>query len=182
MDPLPRFELFPSAFDAGVFEITDTSCDVCKRRRGMLYTGPQYSARKESDGMRCCPWCIADGSASRLGLTFNTPYIDESSPNTSQLSREDRDLFESRTPGFISWQGNLWLSCCGRACVYLGEADSADILGRWASVVPTLFESMDHDLDEQREIVADIRRGGPICAYVFQCRNCARLKGYWDCD
>ena len=107
-------------------------------------------------------------------------YSDD--PSAEQLPPDDAAIVANRTPGFTTWQGNHWMSCCGRACIYLGEADGGDLAGRWADVVPGMFA--DDDLDEEyvRQTVADIQRGGSPAAYVFQCRTCGKLQGYWDCD
>jgi len=98
------------------------------------------------------------------------------------MNPEDKALVETRTPGFVTWQGNRWLMCCGRACIYLGEADIGDLQGRWAAVVPSLFEDGDVPQEEQDEFVRSLEGELGPGAYVFECQICHALKGYWDCD
>jgi hypothetical protein len=113
------------------------------------------------------------------GISFNDSTIYPVSESTLQLSAEDQDLVEHRTPGFTTWQGNHWLMYCGRACVYLGEADAADLRGGWAGAIPSMFAGEER---LQKEIFENIRRGGSPCAYVFQRQGCQTLVGNWDCD
>lgn len=89
-----------------------------------------------------------------------------------------RHLVEQRTPGFHSWQDNHWLMYCDRPCIYLGEADAADLRGRWSAAVSDIFASAAPA--ERNGCAALITRGKSPCAYVFQCRICARLRGFWD--
>lgn len=75
--------------------------------------------------------------------------------------------------------------CCGRACVYLGDAKAEDIAegGRWASVVPEVKadDGGERSEEEWRDIFSRVS-SGEVCVYVFECNaGCGRLKGYWDC-
>ena len=182
MEPLPVFPIFPDPVREGVIEQSTAVCDVCGLARGLMYKGPQYSPSTATDDLQICPWCIGDGSAAACGVTFNDSTIYPAFHSTPQMNAEDRDLVEHRTPGFTTWQGNHWLICCGRACVYLGEADAADLRGRWAGAVPSMFDGLDLPQQQADYIVKKIRRGADPCAYVFQCHVCGGLRAYWDCD
>lgn len=177
---LPVFELFADPVGEEVFAERDEACGICRQARGWLYVEPHFGDAVH-DGLSICPWCIHDGSAGKLGITFNDSTIYPHLSSTKQMTAEDKALVEERTPGFQTWQGNHWLMCCGRACVYLGEADSSDLLGRWSTAVASLFE---HEPDwseaEKADLVAHVRKGAGPCAYVFQCRICRELKGFWD--
>jgi uncharacterized protein CbrC (UPF0167 family) len=98
------------------------------------------------------------------------------------MTAEDRLIVEQCTPGFVTWQGYEWLACCGRACVYVGEAESDDLRGRWAGAVPSMFEGQDLRPDRIEEIIDAVTIEGSVCAYVFQCRICRGFRGFWDCD
>ncbi len=74
------------------------------------------------------------------------------------MSASDGELVEDRTPGFVTWQGNHWLMCYGRACIYLGEADAIDLVG-WRSAVPSMFAGHNRDPDEIERTVEAIHRG-----------------------
>jgi uncharacterized protein CbrC (UPF0167 family) len=114
-------------------------------------------------------------------VTFNWIGDLASMAATAEAAR-DRELVEQCTPGFTTWQDYEWLVCCGRACRYVGEAESEDLRGRWQSAVPTLFEGQNLKPERAEEIVDAITKGESPCAYIFQCQVCARLLGFWDCD
>lgn len=177
---LPRFPLFPDPVKEDSFKRSKEPCDICSQARGWLYDGPTYG--EHSGEPAICPWCIADGRAAEKGCTFNDPTIYPAFETTPQLTPADADLVEKRTPGYTTWQGNRWLMCCGRACVYLGEVEDADELrGRFAQAIPSLFADDDLDPEEREEIIDNIVRGDGPCAYIFRCQVCSALKGYWDC-
>lgn len=180
---LPSFPLFPDPVAAGSIEPSPDTCDICGEARGFIYTGPTYGEDLGEDEPAICPWCIADGAAANKGLRFNDSTI-YGLKATTTFSKADAELIEQRTPGFTTWQGNHWLMCCGRPCIYRGEADAEDLLegGRWSSAVPSMFEDEDRDDDEIEEILEDIEQGGSPAAYIFQCQSCRAFKGYWDCD
>jgi uncharacterized protein len=181
MELHPEFPLFPDPVRERVIERSERKCSICEHQRGSIYTGPQYGQSPATDDLTVCPWCIADGSAGGRGLHFNDPTIYPAFDSTPQLTADDRTLVARKTPGFVTWQGNHWLMCCGRACLYLGEADPADLRGRWSSAIPSMFAGEDRDAAEIEEIVSEVTRGGVLCAYVFQCQVCRGLRAYWDC-
>jgi len=182
MDPLPIFPLFPDPVSEDVIEQSTAACGVCGRRRGFLYTGPHYGGSAATDDLRICPWCISGGTAAGEGITFNDatiyPYFD----STPQMNAGDQALVEQRTPGFVTWQGNHWLMCCGRACVYLGEAKPADLKGRWEVVVRSMFEAEGRSKQEIDEFIESMSQAEITSVYVFECQVCRSPQAYWDCD
>jgi uncharacterized protein len=179
MSRLPVFPLFLDPVRENVIEPSGAACGICGQSRGYVYTGPHYG---ELSDVTICPWCIADGSACSRGISFNNATILPLLDSTPQMNSEDQRLVEGCTPGFTTWQGNRWLMCCGRACLYLGEAESADLRGRWAEAVPSMFQDDGYPPDEIEYVLNHVNKGGgPSCAYVFQCQVCKALRGYWDC-
>lgn len=180
-EPLPVFAYFEDPVGAGVFEKSKDVCACCGRSRGWIYDGPVYCA---GDEPALCPWCIADGSAAeKFACTFNDTGVlhhragDDRDPPPLEL-----DEVATRTPGFTTWQGNSWFACCGHAAAYLGDADEDDLRGRWAEVVPMLIADSGGAFDEAEELVNGLERGGSPGVYVFRCRRCGRLGGYFDMD
>lgn len=175
---LPHFPLFPHPENEGTFEETDLACEICGKHSGVRYAAALYSSSESLDSEETviCPWCISNGSAGAKGLTFNDVST------TSQMTVEDKEIVEQRTPGFVTWQGNHWLACCGRACVFLGEADAADLQGRWAAVVPNMFDGNTLSQEEADEFIRSLAHVAGPGVYVFECQVCHALKGYWDCD
>lgn len=179
--PLPHFPLFPDPVKEKSFTRSHEPCSICSQATGWLYDGPIYGDRR--DEPLVCPWCIANGRAAESGCSFNDATIYPYSDTTPQMSPADAELVEKRTPGYTTWQGNRWLMCCGRACIYLGEAENTDELrGRFAQAIPSLFAEDDLDSTEQEEVINQVVRGaGPCCAYIFSGQVCEALTAYWDC-
>lgn len=181
MSVLPDFPLFPDPLREDVFEKSKKTCTFCKQARGWIYTSTIYGEGDVGEAT-CCPWCIADGTAAKQGAFFHDGSIFPVLPGTPQLTAADRELVERRTPGFTTWQDHGWQICCGRACIYLGEADEGDLQGRWAGAVETIFKDDDFPEEEVEEMIEGIVKGGSPAAYVFKCQTCGKLHGFWDCD
>jgi uncharacterized protein CbrC (UPF0167 family) len=178
---LPKFRLFMDPVREKAIVESAQACCLCGKTRGWLYDGPTYGSSLP-DGSRVCPWCISDGTAAQQGLAFNDATMQPLLDQTPQLADEERRLVEDRTPGFTTWQGNHWMMCCGIACVYLGEARNGDLTDRWRGAVDAIFRDQSAwGANEVADLVRQVG-GGHICAYVFQCRACERLTGFWDCD
>lgn len=165
----PAFRLYPSAYTEGEFQPTTDGCTGCHRQRGWLYTG-DVDAGGDTDGLRFCPWCVADGTAAALGVTFNhasTPASDE-------------DELCGRTPGFTPWQSLDWAVHHDRACVYLGAVGYPEL----ASLGPAAVEAMRREIESWGWSDTDVsglverldKEGGPT-GYVWRCTEC----GYLTC-
>ncbi len=175
MEPLPTFRLFPDPLREGVFERTEKACELCNRARGYLYTGPRQPFESE---LRFCPWCLADGSASKSGIHLHYFFLF----NKCRVDEIELEELLTRTPGFWTIQENSWQACCNRPCIYLGAADASDLRGRWAEAVPSMFADTGLSKERQEEIVDRVERNGSPEAYVFQCQDCKKLKATWDFD
>lgn len=94
-----------------------------------------------------------------------------------------------RTPQFLTWQQELWLSCCKDFMAYIGTWGPGEFAkrapdgdGRKLFFAMTRDESLrplwDHACPEGEAAPSN------WCAtyYAFQCRHCSALAGYWDCD
>jgi len=175
----PEFRLFADPIGEGSFVQSDVACDLCGQMRGWKYA---IEVDYDNPSLTVCPWCIKDGTAGARGYLFNDSEIYPAFQGVSQLTPDEAEEVERRTPGFVTWQGNRWQMCCGRACRYLGEADAEDLQGRWADAVGSLFE---HDADwseiAKSDLISNIRKANGPCAYIFQCVVCSKHRGYWDC-
>lgn len=185
MEELPRFELFEDPVGEKSIEESRKKCAACGRRRGWVYALRTYGPG--DNGRPLCPWCIADGSAAaKLGCSFNEGTIFPCLPGTPQLSEADRELVENRTPGFVTWQDHGWQMCCGRACVYVGEAKPGDLLegGKWATAAASITEGLEAlgwSKEQERELLENVGHGDPG-GFVFRCRVCGGFRGFWDCS
>lgn len=153
---LPRFELFENPVRERSVRKSRKACGVCGRARGWVLAGSAI-----------CPWCVADGTAAtRLEITFN------SVPDLPPLQSDDVELVEKRTPVAPGWP--TWKTCCGKACVYLGQAGPNDLLegGKWHAAAASLASC-----DYVRHAINRGAWSGRVC--VFRCRVCSGFQADW---
>lgn len=84
-----------------------------------------------------------------------------------------------RTPTYNTWQGETWLFCCKSPMTFKGEwtQDQFRQHDSYGDGEELLISAVS-DLPEQGwEAV-----GHGICVYMFECQQCRRFRGHWDCD
>ncbi|NLS91903.1 MAG: CbrC family protein [Planctomycetaceae bacterium] len=84
-----------------------------------------------------------------------------------------------RTPKYRTWQGERWLFCCRYPMTYLGEwhhdqfnQRASD--GNGESLYYAALEDVPDDTWDSL--------GHAVNAYVFECKQCGRLRAHWDFD
>lgn len=80
-----------------------------------------------------------------------------------------------RTPGYLSWQGDLWLTHCGEACVFKGYVGYAELLPMWEEIQPDLAAGSWNEQDVQM-----LRKNGDLTGYLFQCPRCGQHRLHID--
>jgi uncharacterized protein CbrC (UPF0167 family) len=92
-----------------------------------------------------------------------------------------------RTPQFVTWQQELWLTHCNDFMVYQGtwepqdfyrnaqDGDGKALFLKMTDHYPNLWD--DALIEGETELT-----GWHATYYVFKCRQCNTLKGNWDCD
>lgn len=174
-DALPRFRYHPDPLTTGSVEESDTSCACCKRVRGYVYVGPVYSETDLDDVI--CPWCIADGSAaSNLGASF----ADCSHLSKVGIARKIVEEINLRTPGYISWQQEHWLSHCNDACEFHGDATSADVRAASEDTRRAWMDEYNQDEKGWLWVTEGYEPGGDSALYKFACRHCHTGLLGWD--
>lgn len=163
---LPTFKYHPDPVSTGSVARSDATCRCCGKNRGYIYTSTTYSAVDLANEI--CPWCIADGSAAKkFEATFNDDYP------LLQAGIEDSIILEvtTRTPGFDSWQQGAWLTHCGDACAFLGDASREDLDILLSENLPVAGSE---DLEEGmlESIIKNYRPKGSPSFYKFQCLHC----------
>ena len=177
---LPSFKYYPDPLADGTVKADpDKSCLGCSRIRGWIYTGPVYVEKNFILEESLCPWCIADGTAAkRFGASFNDAGM------MDDASQAIMDEIEQRTPGFNSWQGNQWLTCCNDAAAFLGAAGSAELQRDFSKAIPAVKKYLreDYELsgDDLQEFVESLSKDDQPTAYVFQCLHCQGYLAYVD--
>jgi uncharacterized protein CbrC (UPF0167 family) len=113
---LPVFPYHPDPIATGAVRPSDKLCRTCEKRRGFIYGGPVYCRGSLRESL--CPWCIADGTASMKSAAL---FSDPEPLHCAGLSAAIIKAVTCRTPGYTSWQGDLWLDHCDDACEYHGD-------------------------------------------------------------
>lgn len=118
---MPVFRFHPDPVATGSVVASDDTCLCCRRARGFVYDGPVYTESEPSGPL--CPWCIADGTAhAQLDVTFvDDEAFEGVLPETTAAE------ITQRTPGFATWQSEVWPTCCGDATVFRGPAGIREI-------------------------------------------------------
>lgn len=172
---LPHFKYSPNCYkNEDVFEHKEIAplnkCQCCGKQteyyRGMY-------AEKDIDCV--CPDCIANGAAAKK---FDGEFIQNAEPLEDGADKID-ELFH-RTPGFNSWQGEMWLAHCNDFCAFIGEVGKKELENMG------IAEEVFADYSERNEFnIADVREylgNGSMAGYLFRCLHCGKYRLYVDAD
>lgn len=171
---LPEFEYFPRFETEGCFSATEDTCPCCGEVRVHIYNGPIYSAH---DVDSVCPWCIADGGAARKWeASFN-----DVRDIRDGVPADIVEKIETRTPGYVTWQGNTWLFSETDALVFVGEVSGDELLaeadaGKIAACRAALTECGFGDNFD----LANITIAGQPAVYLFRDRQSGKYAAYAD--
>jgi uncharacterized protein CbrC (UPF0167 family) len=174
---LPEFRYHPDPLATGSIKASDTTCVCCEQARGYIYTASTYSEDNLEESL--CPWCIADGTAAaKFDVTFSDagPLLEE------DISEAIVDEVTKRTPGFTSWQQELWLCCCDDACEFHGDATRAELKALKGDALEEIMEQLDSDKEEWKEFLKVYEPGGSPAVYHFVCRHCRQHRYGVDFD
>jgi uncharacterized protein CbrC (UPF0167 family) len=175
---LPVFRYHPDPIRSGSIVESTQKCRSCRQARGYIYTGPVYSEENLDDSL--CPWCIAEGLAhEKFGAEFvDVAAFPEESPDlvVQQITR--------RTPGYNTWQGELWPVCCGDATAFLMPAGTAEIRAYHRELESSILGHIIYDMQISggaaiRMLESLDRENGPTL-HLFQCLECQKHHFYVD--
>ena len=171
LSKLPEFRYHPDplateSFEEGPPEI----CPCCGKESTIYYSSFPYSVE---DVEHLCPECIASGEAAKK---FDAEFVQDAEWEGEIDREKSKELFE-RTPGYMSWQGEHWLSCCNDYCAYLGTVGTKELeeMGIADEVIEE-YESR----SEYTDIREYLRKDGDLCGYLFQCLHCGKYHIYVD--
>lgn len=171
---LPVFEYFPGFEAEGCLSAEGGTCPCCEEERSHIYEGPIYST---FDIAKVCPWCIENGSAAeKWEASFNDV---RDVPNGVPADVVKR--ITSRTPGYVTWQGNTWLFSQSDALAFVGEVSGDELLaesdtGKITACRNALAEwGIGDDFD-----LADITIAGQPAVYLFRDRQTGVYEAYAD--
>jgi len=162
----PKFRYHPDPLATGAVIPTDLACDCCGNARGF-----RVASHYGTQPFDCiCPWCVADGrAAKRLGASFVQDAEDDLSPAIW-------DKLTHRTPGYESWQGELWLTHCKDACAFHGDL-SRDEIGNLSPETEAAFLEENDWLDDWSDLKDAYAAGNSSKSlYKFVCLHCGTVR------
>jgi uncharacterized protein len=174
-EALPVFLYHPDPVATGMVVARPIICACCGKARGHVYIGPVYAREDYSE--RICPWCIADGSAAaKLDASFSDahPLI---AAGMGEPIVEEVNL---RTPGYISWQQDEWLTHCNDACEFHGDATTIDVREASAQTKACWLAAYKQDDAGWEWATKEYQPGGDSALYKFRCRHCGLVLFGWD--
>lgn len=173
---LPEFKYHPDPISTGAIKADPAQCDCCGQSRGFVYVASFYSTHRGR--LTLCPWCIASGEAAKK----YDGYFSDDRPLLEAGIAEDsiREVCE-RTPGYVSWQQEIWQTHCNDACEFHGDAEPAELRALSQDALAELLAEYLPE-DEWRSFVEDYEKGGDPAVYKFVCRHCHKPVYNWDCS
>lgn len=170
---LPRFKYHPDPLSTGSFEEGEEKiCPCCGNKSKVYYLSFPYCTE---DVEYICPTCISNGEAAKK---FDAIFVSNAEWHGEPDKEKDDELFR-RTPGYLSWQGEHWLSCCDDYCAYMGTVGTRELKAMdIAEEVIAEYEERDEFADVEEYLVKD----GSMCGYLFKCLHCGKYHLYVDAD
>jgi uncharacterized protein len=166
---LPAFRYHPDPIATKSIVESDKQCACCEQARGYIYVAPVYAVDDLDDSI--CPWCIADGSAAKK---FDATFVDDHPLHNANIASGIIDEVSTQTPGFFSWQQEVWLTCCADACEFHGDATKNDLTKIEAGSLERLLDDLGLEEGDWPSFVAGYEQGGDPGVYKFVCRHCKK--------
>ncbi|MBF0659845.1 CbrC family protein [Psychrobacter sp. NG25] len=171
---LPIFKYHPDPIATGAIEQTEENCECCGKSAGFRATSTIFSVH---DIQTICPWCIADSSAAeKFSGSFSDSHLLLSDGIDKEIVREVCE----RTPSFISWQQERWLSHCNDACEFHGGAKRSDLEGLQNKSLDQFLADEYMTAESWSIILQSYNNSGDTVIYKFKCRVCGEYKFYAD--
>ncbi len=174
---LPVFRYHPDPLGSGSIVASEKTCHACGQARGYIYDGPAYSEQELDDAL--CPWCIADGSAHKK---FDATFVDYEAFDGEVPEAAAEEITE-RTPGFNSFQTEVWPGCCDDATAFLMPAGIKEL--REQSDLESL--ALNHIIYEMEisggaatRLLNSLHRDTGPTAYLFRCLHCHKHHFHID--
>ncbi len=158
---LPRFKYNPNVYESGYVIFDEVICDCCGRKV-QAYINSIFSEKAVEN---VCMECVDSGEAARK---FNATFIADADEVDNAEAVEE--LFH-RTPGYLSWQGEQWASCCNDYCEYIGTVGIKELeeLG-----IDSDFFDENGSYDGWSGVRDLLFKDGDICGYLFRCLHCGK--------
>ena len=165
----PSFKYHPNPILTGAITESDEVCECCEQSRGYVYTSTLYSP-EEVDFI--CPWCIADGSAAKK---FDGMFSDDYPLQDAGVPQEVITEVCERTPGYSSWQQEVWQSHCDTACEFHGDAKKEELSTLSGEALERFLRTEMIKPEVWENILEHYEKGGNPAVYKFRCPKCSEI-------
>lgn len=170
---LPKFKYHLNPIKSGVIAKEKTLCPVCKELKDYRYECKPYG-NIDLEGV--CPWCIANGRAAEdYDVEFNDYYGYSNEVNEAQIEELIR-----RTPTYISWQTEHWMTHCHDFCAfveYVGWGEIEYLYDELKEDINEVCEEMQISLEEFK---MSLFNNGDFQGYLFSCVHCGKHRLHID--
>jgi uncharacterized protein CbrC (UPF0167 family) len=174
---LPSFRYHPDPVSTGSVKASENVCICCGQSRGFIYACSTHCRTNIREQL--CPWCIADGSAA---TKYDAMFCDDHWLVKAGLAEEIITEVTRRTPGYTSWQGDEWQSCCQDACEFHGDLSREELRSLSGKALDNLLSGTGWTTADVSALSAHYQPGGSPAIYKFVCRHCREPRYYYDCD
>ena len=168
LNNLPKFKYHPNVYETDYVTFDDGVCECCGKETS-AYVSDIYA---EEDVECICMDCVASGAAAEK---FDGEFVQDAE---RELDEEKREELFCRTPGYESWQGEYWLTCCDDYCAFIGNVGYDELRDRG---LESLIDEC-KDLSEAGFKPEELEKGGSPTGYLFQCLHCGQYRFWADFD
>lgn len=168
---MPYFRYHSDPLATGAFEEGKAKkCPCCGKKSTIYYATTPY-CKVELENL--CPTCIASGLAAEK---FDACFV-QNAEWKGEVDRGKDDELYNRTPGYMSWQGEYWLSCCDDYCDFLGSVGTEEL--EEMGIAEEVFAEY-ATRNEYEDVEEYLEKDGPLCGYLFRCLHCGKYHLFVD--
>ena len=171
-DTFPVFKYHTTPLETGVIKPGEIICDTCCQKRDYFYDSTIYWSMTSGDE-KICPWCIADWKAAE---ELECSFV----PGEEMIDSEKFKELTERTPGYVSWQGERWLTHCNDYCIfqkYVGFDDIIDIQDQLKDDLMVIQKNYNLKLEDLKSRLVN---DGVMQWYLFKCLHCEQHRLHID--
>ncbi len=164
---IPKFKYQPNIKNNEAVIFNRNICDCCGKNVE-AYIENMYC----KENVNCiCLNCIDSGAASeKYDGTFiqDAEFIED---------KDKRDELFKRTPGYISWQGEHWLTCCNDYCEFIGNVGIEELEEmKLSDKVIFEYEQKSGNMVDKKVL----SKNGTVAGYLFRCLHCKEYHLWVD--
>lgn len=171
---LIQFKYHPNVWKLGIFREAEGKlpvCDCCGTP-AKYYLEGMYA---EEEVECICPRCVASGKAARM---FDGTFIEGAEDDAVEDEAKREELY-CRTPGYDSWQGEVWLACCKDYCAFIDYVGTPEL--EEMGIADQVFAQYE-ERGEWPDVRDRLERQGSMAGYLFQCLHCGEYHLWVDMD